>query len=1077
MNDILALIDKKLGSQTPIREEKKKEPKDQKREIFKGPEFKPPKRTGPTVGQTATKPKYSHFHGVLPIGGHDGGGVEQPKGHEKEAPFFDGQDKRIQGILNSHFSYEIEISIGRFTEKGFIPGVTFGEFQNLRTKLEKDMKAWGKSHSSHKTYQDSVYIDPKVHIRKIVTTSRVVWEQKFRQKSDQVENRYWGFRMSKSSEKLVDSPKDFSPTIVRHRTRETFQILDPRSEFYGVRFDLTHVRQDTIKNEVLRGATLNVGSRSDFKGDPNQTRITYEVEIERVSMIASTTEIPLQTYENAVKFVLMGLQNITSSSDILSQNERKEAVKFHNSLFVNDKTYKPSSGIMAPYILFRGYWNKPENLGVDDMLFPNNDYSVTVKLDGVRKLVLLTQTTAYICGPPDEISKRSLSKNVENFVPTLSRRRDFENFALLDCEEYDSKFYVFDILFYKGKDIRQNLFSERYDMIEKILASGTSADLFIAKKFHHGKDFYESTELAYEEMQKTKMNTDGLIFQPRGDVYRNKTTRKWKPSEKLTIDFKLISGKEKGTYILNVYDTTQKKDVQFMGSNENGVEEPFIVTTENNWIEGFNPEGLNPEGLIVEVRFENLEPVIVRTRQDRGGQSNSLEVAQNVWNDIVDPLSPDDILGKTLITMRRFHNLFKMSMLSSSLKKGNKIMDWGSGRGGDLAKWFKIGLSDVYVVEPNKDNLAIFEDRLQWFEGNTKIHFARDGKTLFGGQNTKDLQKVVGDTKLDAIVSFFSLTFFGKDDKILSSGVQTISELLPVGGKFIGIVMDGDRVAKSLGKSGKIVTDAFYIKKVSEISVPKSRRDFETNEIEVSINDPDAMVKEQREWLFYFDLFTKKLEKHNIVLKIEGFIDKSSSSDFNITIGNKKYASNEIFAMLPKGGKAFSELNRYFVFEKVSGKPSVEAKKSSVKTSKPAAKTPTKISNVNKCISLVLEALNEETPSKSLIEKTRKLMGTKLKREVYDILAGGCVAKSELVGACMELYDTSDLEELNEEEIEEAEKLAFMQYQLKIADPEEQLSDSICFEILSSLYKIEISVSKGSKVIKYGKGKKISIRI
>lgn len=35
------------------------------------------------------------------------------------------------------------------------------------------------------------------------------------------------------------------------------------------------------------------------------------------------------------------------------------------------------------------------------------------------------------------------------------------NYTVLDCEEYEGKFYIFDILLINGKDITQNAYEER----------------------------------------------------------------------------------------------------------------------------------------------------------------------------------------------------------------------------------------------------------------------------------------------------------------------------------------------------------------------------------------------------------------------------------------------------------------------------------------------------------------------------------------------------------------------------------------------------------------------------------------
>ena len=142
--------------------------------------------------------------------------------------------------------------------------------------------------------------------------------------------------------------------------------------------------------------------------------------------------------------------------------------------------------------------------------------------------------------------------------------------------------------------------------------------------------------------------------------------------------------------------------------------------------------------------------------------------------------------------------------------------------------------------------------------------------------------------------------------KIAYNGLlETIDEVLPEGGKFVGIVMDGAKTRELLDKerlkeggnpeeSIAYQTPSFIIDQVSLF-----KDDMTGNEIEITINDPDSMVCRQTEWLFYFEEFKRDLEGLGIKMIKSGFLDNGPEYD-----------------VLPTDSKTFNGLNRMFVFQR-----------------------------------------------------------------------------------------------------------------------------------------------------------------
>ena len=113
---------------------------------------------------------------------------------------------------------------------------------------------------------------------------------------------------------------------------------------------------------------------------------------------------------------------------------------------------------------------------------------------------------------------------------------------------------------------------------------------------------------------------------------------------------------------------------------------------------------VHANGLIMECKWDNGSFTPIKYRDDKE-EPNFITTANDVWQDIKNPVTKETIRGRTLLTMRKYHNMIKKAMLESNFKKGDVINDWGSGRGGDIDKWMKLGLKKVYGIEPNVENI------------------------------------------------------------------------------------------------------------------------------------------------------------------------------------------------------------------------------------------------------------------------------------------------------------------------------------------------------------------------------------
>lgn len=142
--------------------------------------------------------------------------------------------------------------------------------------------------------------------------------------------------------------------------------------------------------------------------------------------------------------------------------------------------------------------------------------------------------------------------------------------TLLDGELYKGIYYVFDILFYNGNDIRKLNFNERYKIMKGIkgitckeyLCNDTKSDFFYLKN-------------KYKNDMHIGGMVDGIIFTP--DAPYNVSPLKWKPVNLLSIDFKIHKRPEKTFDLLlqngKVYTSTIVSKNQFNWYNDNTVVE------------------------------------------------------------------------------------------------------------------------------------------------------------------------------------------------------------------------------------------------------------------------------------------------------------------------------------------------------------------------------------------------------------------------------------------------------------------------------------------------------------------------
>ena len=524
-----------------------------------------------------------------------------------------------------------------------------------------------------------------------------------------------------------------------------------------------------------------------FRYDLSEVDDSYEIEIEFIGKKLSMQDLNSLVTRGA------HIQMILDETELfMTFDEKKLVAEKFNQIMGHKGTD------------LRKTFNKPVDLHFKDLtsdVILKNRYSITAKADGIRKLILGLNSGVYF------ITFHGINK-ISN-IPT----KDY----LIDGELIENTFYVFDVLMFdktilENRDLITRL-SYRKELINLTKSNGTVIK-YVSKNFvffNTAEEFFKGVETI---MNETRFVIDGLVFTPVDSGYYGKIF-KWKPAEKLTIDFQIIE-KSPGIGIKN-----SKNEII-----------PFKVSRETVDLGDYQV------GDIVEFVFDGKWRPI-RPRPDKI-EPNFEKVAYDILSILENPITLDTLQGKDLVLMRKYHNRVK-SIVYDFLKheKVRKIVDLGAGRGGDVYKW-KTGGFKVIAVEPNKDNLAELKKRVT--DSGINVDIIHSTAEDFSCKE-----------KVDAVSMFHSLTFFYDTIQHVDLLIGNIDSCLGPNGFVVIMAVDGKELMKNFpgGNNGPLIKIKYGKKFVAPLLG------------EVNVNLESTIVNNQYEFLTNFDDLRNRFETMN----------------------------------------------------------------------------------------------------------------------------------------------------------------------------------------------------------------------
>ena len=573
---------------------------------------------------------------------------------------------------------ELEVRFGKYDKEGrFRPDIGLETFTKIKQFLSSNSNIIERVEEETKSE-----ILPN-HIRRIIYTEKnlpqlrgkIKYEQKTKIYTGDVPYKDFVLRISESQEKVVQ-PYPAQPIEVRERDRVMY--YHKNKAFY---FVLTKV------------------TSYNFLEQSNKS-ISYELEIEYTLKPELVRYFP-DMFKDSISLLLPFIINNTDKFrySYLPIEEENRIRYLYQSLYIKEP---------KPVNLSRQITPKLFSLG----------YTVTQKLDGERFILFFTDNGLY------SFNNRKIEKYDS---------RNYGRLLIMDSEFFEGVYYIFDCMMYMGEKITEKSHDERLSKASEAI------DKLGLGKFLKLKDFrrtshLEETKMAlkdatnyllehicpeesmrdiYRRLDKPTMypeNNDGLVYTSSGKY--NSPIYKWKIPEKMTIDFavyRIGSGLDSSLkkYELYVKDNIEGEplNVPFRGNSLYEVEEAIYETNidlKERGIYEFGYDNSTGKFILFRPRLDKIDP-------------NFITVAQNIWNDIKNPYTKEELLELlspvVLEDYREYQNTIKRSLIEKYCKY-KSVLDLGSGRGGDLGKYDAAKVSHIWCLEPNIKNYTELLRRL-----------------------------------------------------------------------------------------------------------------------------------------------------------------------------------------------------------------------------------------------------------------------------------------------------------------------------------------------------------------------------
>lgn len=860
---------------------------------------------------------------------------------------------KLEEILTKQDSEkdELEIRVGTFAEnrkfvpgmsskkrsenQKFIPGTTRLEFERILTDVENNPQFKNKK---VQRYNSVVFItiSGSVGIRKIVNLNA-----QFKRQSSSIEK--------KTRKKIVDMPGlDIRIALA---TEEDITRLPDSTKFNFFRFRnrVSIIVEDMWRWDFTKSYQNKFINIDDFQKQSNHI----------IELLSKSEEPDWSSYEIELEWVGKGklsLEEFTKTLSYFSLTINPDALykklksKIYTEIYniFDPLNYNVKSRNPTSLDFTRDLINKPKTLMLPD--FPKlevNGYSISPKADGERMLLYISANDCkgYLINSRNEVLQTKLKMKSNSICGSL-----------IDGEFLNDKseplYLAFDMIFFEGNDVSRHNLKTRLDNLSKTIPKIKNFNIELKKHdfISDKKDLH--TVASHVLDAKRKYPTDGLIFTPAEQGYKNNQVFKWKPEEQTTIDFLIrkVGNPTPKTSEYHLYVGINRN--LFTRLNLSSLDNysqlfpnasqlinyfpihftPQIMPNAYKWIvkNSYAKKHNIEDNTIVELSFnpsddddnpwEFLKFREDKTKMYQTGQpmyGNNWATADANINSVLNPVTEKMIRGKeklpffikdadknsSIKNMRKFHNHIKSKLYKKYAKKN--LLEIAAGKFGDLRKWIKSDIKNVYAIDIDKTAIDEGLIRVQQLrdQGVTKIPEIKTG--VFNVKTDKwklDAKK----NSFDTVSIMFAIHFFLESPDTFERFVNNIDKYIKPKGYVMITTSDGKKVYDLL-HSEKIQKGETLDLKKNNKTVFSIKKDCECQTFADTGQQVAVFVESigsyHKEYLVNFKYLIDVFLKHKYTL----IQDKSFEEYYKKWDSDKKLSSAE---------KTFSFLNKAIVFQK-----------------------------------------------------------------------------------------------------------------------------------------------------------------
>lgn len=566
-----------------------------------------------------------------------------------------------------------------------------------------------------------------------------------------------------------------------------------------------------------------------------------------------------------------------------------------------------------------------KNMYLKELYGRLQDYYVTDKVDGKRAIVHL--------GPKSYAVSDSVAMMSGINLPAVT---------IIDTEQYsastsgsasgETSYYIFDVIVFEGKSLMSEPFEERLKYFDRAVAL---APMLRLKPFKRLTNKY-ADELREFKANKKPYEVDGVILTPATGLYDTMQVYKYKPVDKLTVDFlikkcpaRLLGIKpyvsSKNLYILfcgvsrAVYFKLRLKLLKYYEDIFKDIDArnlphyfPYqFQPSDNAYAYLFHSDRTDLDGEVGEFLYKNGAWHMDRIREDRRIEvqrgnyfGNNYKIAELTWMAYADPLVIEDE-GKTSgdgtvyfqehdstrHKASRNYNSCVKSDIFKNMGSPDWVMDLASGKGQDLFRYAQAGVKNLVCLEIDTTALMELITRKHEFasrrdnhgQGNMSVHVHAMDLTAPTDTNLaalKDLQiPGSGLASMDTIVCNFAFHYFLKNKETLAHVAAFINKCLKPGGRFIFTAFDGKAVVRLLNEHKGEWTVRADSGGDSGGALYSIKRQYSVSYIEAIGQKIDVLLPFSgdtyyTEYLVNIDTVKAAFEKHKFVLEIDQSFSK-----------------------------------------------------------------------------------------------------------------------------------------------------------------------------------------------------------